>query len=58
MIQPTLVNLNSLHLHQEFHCYPIFVKLGRCVGSCNTISDLCNKVCVPDKTSSSTWWQE
>ena len=26
------------------------VKLDRCVGSCNTVSDLSNKVCVPNKT--------
>ena len=26
------------------------VKLGRCVGSCNTLNDLSNKVCVPNKT--------
>ena len=26
------------------------VKLGRCVGSFNTLNDLSNKVCVPNKT--------
>ena len=26
------------------------VKLGRCVGSWNTLNDLSNKVCVPNKT--------
>ena len=26
------------------------VKLDRCVGSCNTLNDLSNKVCVPNKT--------
>ena len=26
------------------------VKLGRCVRSCNTLNDLSNKVCVPNKT--------
>ena len=26
------------------------VKLDRCVGSCNIINDLSNKVCVPNKT--------
>ena len=25
-------------------------KLDRCVGSCNTLNDLPNKVCVPNKT--------
>ena len=26
------------------------VKLERCVGSCNTLNDLSNKVCVPNNT--------
>ena len=26
------------------------VKLDRCVGSCNTLNDLSNKVCVANKT--------
>ena len=28
----------------------IAVKLDRCVGSCNTLTDLSNKGCVPNKT--------
>ena len=35
---------------QEFHYYPFAVQLDRCVGSCNTLNDLSNKVCVPNKT--------
>ena len=35
---------------QEFHYYPFAVKLGRCVGSCNTLNDLSNKACVPNIT--------
>ena len=35
---------------QEFHYYPFAVKLDRCVGSCNILNDLSNKVCVPNKT--------
>ena len=26
-----------------------FIKLDRCVGSCNTLNDLSNKVCVPNR---------
>ena len=26
------------------------VKLDRCIGSCNTLNDVPNKVCVPNKT--------
>ena len=35
---------------QKFHYYPFAIKLNRCVGSCNTIDDLSNKLCVLNKT--------
>ena len=38
IIQPTLIN------------YPFAVKSDRCVGSCNILNHLSNKVCVPNKT--------
>ena len=50
MIQPTLINLHPSEYIREFHYYPFAVKLGRCVGSCNTLNDLFNKVCFPNKT--------
>ena len=50
MIQPTLINLHPNEYSQEFHYYPFAVKLDRCVGSCNTLNDLSNKVCLPNKT--------
>ena len=50
MIQPTLINLHPNEYSQEFHCYPFAVNLDRCVGSCNTLNDLSNKVCIPNKT--------
>ena len=49
-IQPTLINLHPNKYSQEFHYYPFAVKLDRCVGSCSTINDLSNKVCIPNKT--------
>ena len=49
-IQPTLINLHSNEYSQEFNYYSFAVKLDRCVGSCNTINDLSNKVCIPNKT--------
>ena len=49
-IQPTLINLHPNKYVQEFHCYPFSVKLDRCTGSCNTINDLSDKACVPNKT--------
>ena len=44
MVQPTLINLHLNEYSQEFHYYPFSVKLDRCVGRCNTLNDLCNKV--------------
>ena len=32
---------------------PFLVKLDWCVGSCNTLNDLSNEVCVPNKTEDS-----
>ena len=48
-IQPTFINLHPNKYNQESHYYPFAVKLGRCIGSCNTLNDLSNKVCVPKK---------
>ena len=50
MIQPTLINLHPNEYSQEFHYNLSAVKLDRCVGSCNTLNDLSNKICVPTKT--------
>ena len=49
-IQPTLINLHPNEYSQEFRCYPFVVKLDRCVGSCNTLNDLSNKLCIQNKT--------
>ena len=50
MTQTTLINLHTNEYSQEFHYYPFAVKLDRCTGSCNTLNDLSNKLCVPNKT--------
>ena len=50
MIQATLINLHPNEYSQEFHYYPFAVKLDKCIGSCNTLNDLSNKACVPNKT--------
>ena len=49
-IQPTLNNLHPNEYIQELHYYPFALKLDRCVGSCNILNNLPNKVCVPNKT--------
>ena len=35
---------------QESHYEPFSIKLDRCAGSCDTLNDLSNKVCIPNKT--------
>ena len=48
-IQSTFINLHPNEYSQNFHYHPFAVKLDRCVGSCNTLEDLYNKVSVPNK---------
>ena len=50
MIQPTLIKLHPNEYSQNFYYYPFAIKLDRYVGSCNTLNDLSNKVCIPNKT--------
>ena len=50
VIQTFLINLHHNKYSKEFHYHPFAVKLDRCVGSCNNLNDLSNKVCVPNKT--------
>ena len=44
------LNWHTNEYNEEFHNYSFVAKLDRCVGSCNTLNDLPNKVCVPNKT--------
>ena len=48
-IHHTFINLHLDEYRQEFHYYAFTVKIDKCVGSCNTVNDLSNKVCVPNK---------
>ena len=48
-IQSTLINLHPYEYSQEFHYYSFSVKLDRYVGSWNTLMDLSNKICIPNK---------
>ena len=50
MTQQTLIKVHPNEYSQELHYYPFAVKLDKCVGSCNSLNDLFNKVCVPNKT--------
>ena len=49
-IQSTFINLHPNEYSQDFTYYPVLVKLDTCVGNCNTLNDLSNKVCFRNKT--------
>ena len=49
-IQPTHISLHPNEYSQELHYGPFAVKLDRLVGSCNSLNDLSNKVCVSNET--------
>ena len=50
MTQPTLINLHANEYSQELHYYQLAVNLDMCVGSCNILDGLSNRVCVPNET--------
>ena len=50
MARPSLINSHPNEYSQVLRCYPFVVNLGRCTGSCNTLKDLSNRVCVASKT--------
>ena len=41
--------MNTFNNYTTFHLQ-FMIKLDRCIGSCNTLNDLANKLCVPNKT--------
>ena len=47
MIPPGVVNLHPYY--SWLHYYTSAVNLDRCVGSCNTLNDLSDKVCVSNE---------
>ena len=44
MTQPTIINLHPNEYSQELHYYPFVVNLDSCLGSCNTLNGMSNKV--------------
>ena len=50
MIHPTIINLHPNEYTQGLHYCSFAINLDTCVGSCNTLNDLSNKFCVPNKT--------
>ena len=49
VIPPTLINLHPNKCSYELHYYPFVINLDRGAGSCNTLDDLSNTVCVPNE---------
>ena len=49
-IQSNVINIYPKDCSQELHYYPFSVKLDRYFGSCNTLNDLSNKICIPNET--------
>ena len=49
MTKSSLNNLYPNEYSQQLHHYPFAVNLDRCVRSCNTLDDLSNRVCFPNK---------
>ena len=50
MAQPTLIILHPNEFIQGLYYYPFPVNLDRCIGNCNTLNDLSNRICVLSKT--------
>ena len=50
IIQLTLINLHPSKYSQGLRYYKFVVNLDRCVGSCNTLNTLSNRVLIPEKT--------
>ena len=52
MTQPTSINLHPNEYSQELelHYYHFAVSVDRCAGSCNTLDDVSNRVCVANET--------
>ena len=44
MTQPTLINIYPNEYSQGLRYYQFAINLGGCVGSCNTLNDISNKV--------------
>ena len=51
----TLININPDEFNQILHYFLCMFNLDRCNGSCNTLVNRSNKVCVPNKTEDLNW---
>ena len=49
MTQSSFIHLHPKEYSQELHSHPFAVELDKCVGGCNILNYLSNKVCVENK---------
>ena len=56
MARPTLIDLHPDEYSQELCYCPVMVNLNRCNGSCNTLDDPFDRICIPDKTKDVICW--
>ena len=47
--KPTIINLHPNEYTQGLYYYQLVVNFDKFVGSCNTLNDFANKVCVSNK---------
>ena len=50
MIHPSLISLHPNEYTRGLTYYPFAVNLNRCVGSCNVLNDLSNRIPILNKT--------
>ena len=50
MTTPILINLNSDKYNEEVRYYLFIFNLERCNGSCHTLDEPSDRICVPNKT--------
>ena len=50
MTEPALINFYPIQYNQQLSYYPYSVNLDRCVGHCNSFSDLSNRTYIRKKT--------
>ena len=49
MTKSTLIDLHPNEYIEGLRYYPFAVNLYRCMGICDTVNDLSNRTCVPNK---------
>ena len=51
MVRPTFIGLNL----EDVQYYPFIISINRCDGKCNTVEDLFDRICAPNKIDNVNW---